>query len=122
MNRKKFVILALTLAMLLGMTTVAYAWSVGGYSSISTGLVTVTGTSTTTADTTLDTIHAWCCICRDGYVQNTGVNDAQNQSRISAAATGTNLPGNQTWEVYGIHNGSIVGVYKEAVSYTSTQW
>ena len=56
-NRKKYMIAALTLALLLLGSTAAYAYTVSCSSVINNGLVTMTGYSTTGADVVCDQVE-----------------------------------------------------------------
>ncbi|GAB4272704.1 hypothetical protein [Thermincola ferriacetica] len=122
MNRKKSVILVTTLAILLGVTTVAYALVVGGNSSISTGYITVSGTSTTTADQTYDWIYVYNELYRDGTLVNSSTANGNNLKSIKTTSSASNRPGEQTWQIFGDHAGKIGTTYKYASSYSSVNW
>lgn len=95
MKRKKLMILIISLALLLGITTVAYAWDVGGISSITTGVITMTGVSTTSADVTCSYMFVDNTLYRDDQVAGGSTKEASQVKTLSTTCTGANTFGNQ---------------------------
>lgn len=123
MNRKKSIILMATFVMLLSITSLAYAWTLSGTtSSIDTGLFTVTGKSTTSCDVICDRILAECALYRNGININSSLKEAVGVKSVSASCGGSNLPGQQLWEVYGLHIAEYNGDQKIKRSYAGTNY
>lgn len=122
MNRKKSIVLVTTLAMLLGITNLAYALSVGGNSSISTGLVTVTGKSTTTCDVAADNVYVDCSLYRDDVFLDSSTSQASNVKSLTTSQGGQNLPGSQHWEAVGYHWAYINGQEDDDSSYATANY
>lgn len=117
MKRKKSLILMATLAMLLGISTAVYAWMVQGSSAITTGIITMTGSSWTTSDVLCSTLYVDNTLYKDGHVAGGSTKSASNSNSVSTTCTGANTLGNQYWELYGIHQGTSGGVTKTVTSY-----
>lgn len=116
MNRKKYLIAAITLLMILLSTSVAYAYTVSGYSQISNGVITMTGYTVTTTDTVVDQVEAFSYFYRDGVLVDTGSDSRAGSNYAQANVSASNLPGNQTWEVDGIHWADLDGVSQTKTS------
>lgn len=106
--------------MVLGITSVVYAWTLSGISSLDTGLVTVTGESKTSSDLTCDTMKVNCGLYRNNYNVNNGNKTASGVKSLSVTAKGTNLPGQQNWEVFGSHQAERNGNKQSTTSYAQT--
>ena len=95
MNRKKIITTTLiTLALTLSMAAVAYGFSWGCSSSITTGIITMTGKSTvTTYNGTASEIIVNSTLYRDDVCVGQKSADKNNVTSLSASATGSNEPG-----------------------------
>jgi len=120
MNRKKYYVFAIAVVMLFSITSVAYAWTLSGISSISTGIITVKGTSTTSSTVTCDSMFVECAIYRDGININFSQKEAAGVKSLSATTGGGNLPGEQYWEVHGLHTAEAENDDQMKTSYAST--
>ena len=121
MNKKKHLIVATTLVLLLFTTAVAYGWTLGGISSITTGIITMRGTSTTTASVATGiTVQAY--LWNNGQLAGTAQNFSQSATQVSATASGLNTPGSTLWECVGIHEGAYLGESKTFESYIQTYY
>jgi len=103
MHRKKSLIWGAILAIFLGVTSVSYALTVGGHSQINTGIITVTGKSTTTCDIYADFLEVETALYRNEYNVNVARREGSSLRTITTSCGGSNLPGEQLWEVYGLH-------------------
>lgn len=104
MKKNRAIFLVTILCTLLGLCTAAYAAiTVGGTSTITTGLITVTGKSTTTVNQGTEVVQVICSLYRDGVRQDFSAVTASQQKQISTNTSGSNQPGLQMWEVFGSH-------------------
>ncbi|MHB9094623.1 MAG: hypothetical protein ACYC21_08105 [Eubacteriales bacterium] len=123
MKRKKLMILITSLALLLGITTAAYAWYVGGTSSIATGYITMTGTSTTNSDVGCSYMFVDNTLYKDDAVAGGSTKEATGVLySLPTTCTGANTLGNQYWKLYGIHKATYSGTTKSTTSYTEVIW
>ncbi|MFZ5595707.1 MAG: hypothetical protein ACOY31_01685 [Bacillota bacterium] len=123
MNKKSMsATLLMTLAMVLCVATVVYAWTVGGYSSIGTSYTVVTGRSYTTSDVTCDIITACNWLYKNGSLVDNNAATASYQNAVSVSTSALNPPGTQYWETYGSHKAYKDGVYKRSSSTATTNW
>ncbi|ACV61335.1 hypothetical protein Dtox_0390 [Desulfofarcimen acetoxidans DSM 771] len=121
MNRKKFIILNITLVMLLSITSVAYALTCGGTSWFSTGVLTVTVSSKTTCDVSADYIGAATILWRDGEWVNDAVSEGSGR-QITSSCGASNKAGSQLWEISGLHEVKHNGETDTDGSYASTNY
>jgi len=122
MNNKKPVILAITLVMMLSITSMAYAFTLGGQSSITTGIITVTGKSTSTCSVAADNLYVDCSLYRDDIFLDNSTSQAYNVKSISTSQGGQNLPGSQHWEAAGYHWAYVSGQEDACSSYATTNY
>lgn len=123
MKRKKLLILLITIALLSITTAVAYAWYVGGSSSITTGYITMTGKSTTSSDVACSYMFVDNTLYRDDQVAGGSTNEATGALRsLSTTCTGANTLGNQYWDLFGYHKATYGGVTKTTTSYAEVIW
>lgn len=122
MKRKKSLILLITIA-LLSITTAAYAWYVGGTSSITPGYITMTGTSTTNSDVGCSYMWVDNTLYRNDTVAGGSTREATGTIySLTTECTAPNIPGNQYWDLYGSHEGIYQGQSKWNSSFAEVIW
>jgi hypothetical protein len=123
MNRKKALTLLITAAFLLCICTAAYAYTVSGNSSISTGVIKVTGTSTTWCNYGApdDFVLVTCSLYKDGAWCGSNTTHDWGSS-VSISTSGANSYGLQTWDVYGYHEASDGYTTKSCNTHYSTNY
>jgi len=122
MKEKKSIILATTLVMLLCIVTAVYAWTLSGTSNITPGWITMTGTSTSTADVTCPYIYVDNTLYKDDHVAGGSTKEASNVKSVTTTCTGANTLGNQYWQLYGIHKATYNGTTKTSNSFHEVIW
>jgi len=122
MKRKTTIITLVTLIMVICMATVAYAWTLSGWSSITPGLVTMKATSQSQTDVTASTISVRNQLYRDNILIGTGSNQASNTNFVEAIASGSNQPGIQIFDCVGTHRALYGGQEQLRTSYADVSY
>ncbi|AHF11316.1 MULTISPECIES: hypothetical protein [Dehalobacter] len=119
---KKKLIPLLTLTIILCSSVAAYAVTMSGSSSIQTGYINMTCTSTTT---TSESWAKWVLndFYQDGILRNNSENSNLTGTSVSTSCNALNIPGTQVWECYGEHGiGLDDGTELIKYSYATKNW